>query len=242
PLWLFRCASEDTDVKLTLILLAAGLQAIPQDKPLTIRGEVDFAEVPVIVQRSGKHVGGLKKENFTLQQDGKTQPIATFEEIHAGPAAGGAKADSSDNSQLDIPQFTIIALDTVNTPTLDRAYFEKEFQKYLTAVGTLKTSTGLVVIERTGIRVLCGFTTNAKALLTAMQYANKMPPTKNSDPNKLAQQLSDEQPASAGDPDSGRLAAATDVLRAADERMVRFQDRAAKMDSLFTIQQLAQAL
>ena len=42
----------------------------------------DFVEVPVLVQKSGKHVSGLKKEDFVLRQDGKDQPIAFFEELH----------------------------------------------------------------------------------------------------------------------------------------------------------------
>src|SRR5262245_47780261 len=69
-----------------VFLLVFSLAA--QDKqaaqtPLFTAG-TSFVQVPVIVQRSGKHVGGLKKDDFVLRQDGKEQPIASFEEIHTG--------------------------------------------------------------------------------------------------------------------------------------------------------------
>src|ERR1700746_1989057 len=81
-----------------------------------------FSQVPVIVQRSGKHVSGLKKEDFVLRQDGKDQPIATFEEMQTGQAPKGTEAQPEFGNQAGrIPQqITIIALDMVNTPTLDR--------------------------------------------------------------------------------------------------------------------------
>ena len=52
----------------------------------TFKAATEFVQVPVIVQRSGKHVSGLSKNDFTLEQDGKSQAIATFEEVHAGAA------------------------------------------------------------------------------------------------------------------------------------------------------------
>src|SRR5262245_32565262 len=110
------------------------------DNAFVIRGDVDYVEVPVIVQRSGKHVTGLKNENFALQQDGKVQQISTFEEVHSSTAV--SKTDATAEPVAELPQFRIIAMDTVNTPNLDRAYFEKEFEKYLSSMNTMSAETG----------------------------------------------------------------------------------------------------
>ena len=69
--------------KLLLAILALGsasraLADKQAETPVFTSG-TNFVQVPVIVQRSGKHVPGLKKENFVLRQDGKAQPIATYE-------------------------------------------------------------------------------------------------------------------------------------------------------------------
>ena len=68
-----------------LVLGSISILAHAQDKqqPPVFTSGTSFVQVPVIVQKSGKHVIGLKKEDFSLRQDGKEQAIATFEEIHA---------------------------------------------------------------------------------------------------------------------------------------------------------------
>src|SRR5437868_3800816 len=126
-----------------LVLGSISILAHAQDKqqPPVFTSGTSFVQVPVIVQRSGKHVSGLKKDDFNLRQDGKEQPIATFEEIHAG---GGQTAEAQGqigNQAAPVPaQITIIALDMVNTPNLDRTYFMQEFERYLTKSGKFDRS------------------------------------------------------------------------------------------------------
>src|SRR4051812_36459585 len=149
---------------LFLIVLALGWggYSCAQDKqtntPVFTSG-TNFVQVPVIVQRSGKHVSGLKKEDFALRQDGKDQPIASFEEIHAEGATqtGEAQAQFGNQAGQIPPQITIIALDMVNTPNLDRAYFTQEFQRFLEKSGKFPGPIGVVAIERSGIQILKGF-------------------------------------------------------------------------------------
>ncbi len=202
-----------------------------------LKTSVDLVEVPVIVQRSGKHVAGLQKDNFVVQQDGKPQPIVAFEEVHSGRGATPTGA-TEENGDRQVPsQVTIVALDLVNTPNLDRAYFEKEFIKYLSAAGSMSGPMGLVAVERSGIRLLRGLSTDPRGLVAAVQRQGTTPPSKNNDSSALIQQLSRESLSRDVD-----TTVATGALRAADENMVRFQNRAAKTDSLLAIQQLAQAL
>src|SRR5207249_8669821 len=83
---------------------------------------------------------------------------------------------------------------------------------------------------------------DSKVLMKAFQSIEKAAPLKNADPHPLARELSDNPPQTALDENSDRMGNAADVLRAADERVMRFQDRAAKIDVVLAIQQAAQVL
>src|SRR5437868_6864863 len=124
-----------------LILLAIGTlagQNSEKSEPPVFKGGTEFVQVPVIAKLSGKHISGLKKEEFTLQQDGKVQVIGTFEEIHANGIGFKATAESGFGNSYKFasmpPQVVILAFDTVNTPVLDQAYFREEFQKYISGM------------------------------------------------------------------------------------------------------------
>src|SRR5882724_8417544 len=69
---------------------ATGQQHKNEDRPTTFSAGTELVQVPVIVQKSGKHLSGLSKNDFTLQQDGNDQPIVSFEEIDATAAAARA--------------------------------------------------------------------------------------------------------------------------------------------------------
>src|SRR5882724_4910596 len=69
---------------------AMGQKQKGEDRLTTFSAGAELVQVPVIVQKSGKHLSGLSKNDFTLQQDGKDQPIASFEEVHATAAAARA--------------------------------------------------------------------------------------------------------------------------------------------------------
>ena len=70
-------------VALILNLFCSAEKNQQTETPVFTSG-TDFVEVPVLVQKSGKHVSGLKKEDFVLRQDGKVvEPvIAGTEDIH----------------------------------------------------------------------------------------------------------------------------------------------------------------
>src|SRR5690242_6895267 len=160
---------EKLSVIAIVLSSSLGLQARQATPPVYTSG-TNFVQVPVIVQKSGKHVSGLNKGDFSLRQDGKEQPIATFEEIRGGAQSARSEAQSVNQNATEaavIPsQLTIIALDTVDTPSPDRTYFNQQFEKYLAKDSTLSSPISLVAIERSGIRVLRDFTTNQQSLLT----------------------------------------------------------------------------
>ena len=226
-----------------------GLQERQSNAPLFTSG-TNFVQVPVIVQKSGKHVSGLKKENFSLRQDGKEQAVATFEEIHGGSQSAETEAPPANQNAMAVAgipsQLTIMAFDTVDTPTPDRTYFNQQFEKYLTKDSKLSGPIMLVAIERNGIRVLRDFTTDPKSLLTAFQKDAPGQPSANNEVTQTTRQISDQiitevQTQFGNGPDLSSMSRAMQY-RQQDEAMTRFQDRSSRLDVQFAIQQLAQSL
>lgn len=231
------------------IVLCGLLSAQNQDAQTpTFTTTTEFVQVPVIVQRGGKHVPGLQKESFVLRQDGKDQPIVSFEEIHRAPkpATGEtATAEVHDPVRPTPKPITIIALDLVNTPNLDRAYFAEEFQRYLLGSHNFGGPIGLVAIERTGVRVIKEFTNDPQQLLAAYRKEIGKAQMSNNNGATITREVSDAAIAQA-ETQLGGVGGAINlhdalVVRSADENMTRFQDRSARIDSLMAIQQLAQA-
>src|SRR5690348_3883108 len=65
-------------------LLLAGL-AVCQEAP-TFHSQTDLVVVSAVVtDHSGAHVAGLKKEDFSLRENGAEQKIAVVEEVHSIP-------------------------------------------------------------------------------------------------------------------------------------------------------------
>ncbi|HJW99332.1 MAG TPA: VWA domain-containing protein [Terriglobales bacterium] len=232
-------------------VLGLGSTCLSQDKqagtPIFTAGS-NFVQVPVIVQRSGKHVSGLKKDLFVLRQDGKEQIIATFEEIRGGESGRGAQTQTQfGNQAAQVPQqITVIALDTVNTPTLDRTYFIQELERYLTKPGKFEGPIGLVAIERSGIRIMTGFTNDPRPIMAAIREHANAQPSNNAQQGSDSRQISDaiisqSESELATAPDLVPLSVAL-KLREADDATARFQDRSARIDVQLAVQQLAQAL
>src|ERR1700688_2885181 len=56
------------------------------DAEVKFTARTDLVLIPTIVtDKSGKHVSGLKREDFTAFENGVEQKIATFEEITSDP-------------------------------------------------------------------------------------------------------------------------------------------------------------
>jgi len=222
-----------------------------ESQNITIKVRTNFVQVAVLVQKSGKHVPALEKRNFALQQDGKNEPIATFEEVHAAAAVprGGNDQEFSNTSDAanKARPIAIIAIDTVNTSLIDQAYFKEEFLKFLGEADE-GMPIGLVELTRTGVRVLHDFTTDPKALLAAVKKKNPTQPTRNSDKSPMikeeadvaAQKLELRDEVYAGQAQMRFDNAAR--LQETEDEMTQFQDRAARYDTLASLQQLAQAL
>src|SRR5580704_10317333 len=145
-----------------------------------VNAEVKFSArtelvlIPTLVtDKSGNHISGLKKEDFTVLENGAPQKIATFEEItsdahrlsrptnpneFSNSLAGGASAR----------RVTLIVLDLINTPFLDQANARKELLKYLTQSVNEREPTGLYTLTRSGVQVVHDFTSDPRILVAAL--------------------------------------------------------------------------
>ncbi len=121
-LWLSTIA---TTVLLTALLHAQN----PAGGTPTFSSSTDLVLIPAVVSKSGSHLAGLKKEDFVLKQDGKSQPIAIFEEVKTtttrvrrSEGEHGTFSNVEPNESVsEYHRLSIIVLDFVNTPLPDQA-------------------------------------------------------------------------------------------------------------------------
>src|ERR1035438_3680910 len=118
--------------------------ANPRDKNKDKDAEVKFTArtalvlIPTLVtDKSGNRIKGLKKEDFTVLENGAEQKISTFEEITSAARRMSRPKNPNEfsNSLTGEPstkRITLMVLDLINTPFVDQAYARKDLLKYLT--------------------------------------------------------------------------------------------------------------
>lgn len=154
------------------------------ESKVEFRSDTVLIQIPVVVvDRPGNHVPNLKKEDFQIQENGKEQKIATFEEIVANksplPAAPTHPGEFSNiaAAQGEQPRsITVVALDTVNTPMLDQTYARKQLLKYLAQNLDSNQVFGLVIITGNGLKIVHGLTGDTKQLIEALNKVSSEQP------------------------------------------------------------------
>jgi len=216
-----------------------------------IKAQTELVQLPVIVHRGGKHVEGLRADDFTVLMDGKPQTIAVFEEVHPSPPIKAAQtvefSNVAESSRGAAEQLTIIAIDLNNTQPLDQAYLKQEIIKFLDSAAKTGEPFALVAVTRSGIRVLHDFTTDPKLLAAAV----KGQPLQNAAKEAAGGTILDVTPcarSAAGcgggsNADAGmqQLQAWT-ILMTNQEVFEIYRDRATGISTLVALQQLAQSL
>jgi VWFA-related protein len=134
--------------------------------------------IPTVVNdKSGAYISGLKKEEFSLKQDGKSHPIAIFEEIKTDPARlrrSAGERETFSNFEPGGGQYhrlNIIVLDFVNTPFLDQANARNALFKFLSEVAESGEPMCLLALTRGGMTRLHDFTDDPKLLAAALRKA-----------------------------------------------------------------------
>src|SRR5690349_13374160 len=141
----------------------------------TFKSQTNLVLVPVEVRSHNQHVAGLEKDKFTLLQDGKPQKIAVFEEVRTTTerlkkvAVGPKEFSNEYQGNPATARYTIIAIDRINTTTMDMQRLRMGLQKFLTQVADSGEPIRLIAINSSSIDVLQDFTTDPKVLAMALE-------------------------------------------------------------------------
>jgi VWFA-related protein len=171
-------------------VLLAGV-SLAQTTP-TFRSQTELVLVPTVVTDGSRHpLAGLRKEDFTLLQDGKKQSIAVFEEVNSAPSLIQRAANSQgavtnkfiDSSQPK--QVTIIVLDLMRTPFVDQVYFRKQLLSYLSRIVDGNQPIAVVAVSLQKLQVIHDFTSDPKVLMTALKRLEARAPEINSESGSL---------------------------------------------------------
>jgi len=150
----------------------------PFDKtPLKFSSHVHNVLVPVIVlDKDGKNVPGLTKDEFRIFENGKEQKVASVEEIKASTArvTRTVAAPNDFTNELssaggEQKRITVIALDLINTPFLDQSRAREAMIRYIGENLQPDMLVELVTIESTGVRVIHDFSSDPAVLLRALE-------------------------------------------------------------------------
>jgi VWFA-related protein len=160
-------------------LLTSAIKAqTSQTSATTFTSSSELVLVPTVVNdKSGVHIAGLHKEEFALKQDGKSHPIAVFEEVETGSArvrrSEGEHGTFSnfETGGSDYHRLNIIVLDFVNTPFSDEANARNELLKFLSEVAESGEPMCLLALTRSGLTLLHDFTDDPKLLSAALRKA-----------------------------------------------------------------------
>jgi len=234
------------------ITVLAVSQQVPE-QPTKFRSQTNLVLVPVQVRNHGQHMANLKQESFTILQDGKPQKIAVFEEVRTSTqrlqrAPVGPKEFT--NELLGRPEtarYTIIAIDRINTVPLDLMRVREGLAQFLAHTADTGEPIRLVSIELNGIRLIQDFTTDPHAIAAAMQRSTGGGKIEQSSVS-LDESLQEVEAAVLSQSD--RLSAeqvntylnGLDSAKDNEQRMLAFQERSARINSLEALQQIALSL
>jgi len=232
--------------------------AKPTDKEKENNSEVKFTSrtelvlIPTLVtDKSGNHISGLKKEDFTVLENGAEQKIATFEEIASDAHRFSRPRNPNEfsNSLAGGPsarRITLIVLDLINTPFVDQVYARKDLLKYLTQSVDQREPTALYTLTRSGIHVVHDFTTDPRVLVAALHKVKGDTSHIVDSPEDVEAMTGTASPDGSAGVDPGAVQSEADRLQTmmedAELNFQSFQQRLAITYTLQGMQQVSQAL
>jgi VWFA-related protein len=147
-----------------------------------LRADANLVLVDVVVTERGSAVHGLSKSRFHIYEDGKEQPIASFDE-HKGTALETAAARpplpphtfSNVPAYPPAPAVNVLLLDGLNTPMANQMEARRAMLGYL---GKIPMGTSLAIFTLgSRLRLVEGFTTDAAQLAKAFKSPASGPQT-----------------------------------------------------------------
>ena len=245
-----------------VILIAAVAGSIfvfakPKDKEkesaeVKFTARTELVLIPTLVtDKSGNHITGLKKEDFTVLENGAEQKVATFEEIisDAHRVSRPKSANEFSNAlagESSARRITLMVLDLINTPFMDQANARKDLLKYLTQSVDQREPTALYTLTRSGIQVIHDFTTDPRVLVAALHKVKGDAFQMVDSPEDVEGMTGSASPDGSAGVDPGAVLSETQKIQTMMEdselNFQSFQQRLAITYTLEGMQQVAQAL
>lgn len=128
----------------------------------------------VVTDKHGQPVTDLKKDDFTLTEDGKPEQLKFFEaHIPQTQPKAIAKIDLPPNQYTNFPlqkpasSVNVVLFDTLNTPTADQMYARWQMIQFIKALPPGKP-VALFTLG-TSLKMVAGFSTNSDDLVAAAE-------------------------------------------------------------------------
>jgi len=240
------------------VAFACAVSASAKSKDKETNSEVKFTSrselvlIPALVtDKSGNHISGLKKEDFTVLENGSERKVATFEEVTTDtkrlsrPKTQNAYSNTLGGGE-STRRITLIVLDLLNTPFTDQAYARSELLKYLTKSVDQHEPTGLFTLTRSGMHIIHDFTTDPRVLVAALHKVKGDTSQLVDSPEDVEAITGTASPDGSAGVDPGAVQSAADRLQTmmedAELNFQSFQQRLAITYTLDGMQQVAQAL
>jgi VWFA-related protein len=152
-----------------------------QTKTTTFTSSTELVLIPTVVHdKSGSHISGLSKEEFVLKLDGKSQPLAIFEEVKTDSnrlrrSAGenGTFSNINPGGSSEHHRVSIVVLDFVNTPFPDQSSARAALLKFLSEVADSGEPMCLLALGSNGLTLLHDFTDDPKILAAGITKARE---------------------------------------------------------------------
>lgn len=150
----------------------------------TFKSRSDFVLVPVVVRdHKGRHLEGLSKDSFRLEENGKEQAISWFEELH-GPRIDPTSPQAVDRGYSNLPfddlnelRLTIIVFDLLNTTLLQRTDGKDQIGRFLSKHLVPNQPVSLLCLTPHGLRLVHPFSTDKRSLAEALAKTPVTPAT-----------------------------------------------------------------
>jgi VWFA-related protein len=148
--------------------------ALPRQELAKLTARTDLVIVPVIVtDKFGKHVSGLQKEAFLIEEDSNVRSISVFEETKTEKLVARGKDTTLEGYSNFVPgeehlwRLTTIVLDMINTPWMRQLEAKKQLIEYLLRSASHDEPMAIFGLNSSGLHQLHPFTRDTRLLIDA---------------------------------------------------------------------------
>jgi VWFA-related protein len=150
-----------------------GAQAAPEKPAVAFHTGANLVLVDVVVRDKGSAVPDLKASDFQVLEDGKPQPITTFEEHRSTDAVEVSNPPPlPPHVYGDFPRYrttsaaNVLLLDALNTSMQDQKFVRQRMIRYLRGIPPGTQIAVFTLASR--LRMVSGFTTNVGTIEQAL--------------------------------------------------------------------------